>query len=86
MQATLSVRMESNIKDQFDLFCEKVGINASVAVNMFARAVIREQKIPFDIVAPVDPFYSIENQERLLIAAERMEKYGGTKHDVIKTN
>ncbi len=82
-QAILSVRMDEKIKAQFDAFCDKVGMNASVAINMFARAVIREQKIPFEISASSDPFYSIENQERLMLAADRMEKYGGKVHDML---
>ena len=64
-QTTLNVRMDEDIKKEFDLFCSKVGLNASVAVNMFARAVLREKRIPFDITTETDPFYSEKNQDEL---------------------
>ncbi len=57
-QTTLSVRMDEDLKRRFDAFCSDVGMNASVAVNLFARAVVREQRIPFEITT--EPFWSIE--------------------------
>ena len=48
-QTTLSVRMDENIKKRFDAFCADVGMNTSVAVNIFARAVLRQGRIPFMI-------------------------------------
>ena len=57
-QTTLSIRMDEDIKKRFDYFCADAGMNATVAVNMFARAVLREKRIPFEIVGSDDPFYS----------------------------
>ncbi len=48
-QTTLNVRMDENVKKQFDYFCSEIGMNPSVAVNLFAKAVIREQRIPFEL-------------------------------------
>jgi len=48
-RTTFSVRIEAGLKDQFDDFCEEVGINASIAFNMFIRAVLREKRLPFDV-------------------------------------
>ena len=45
----LTVRMDENIKRQFDETLDNIGLNASVAVNMFARLVIRERGIPFAV-------------------------------------
>lgn len=58
-QVDLSIRIEENDKKNFELFCNQTGINVSVAINMFIKAVLREQKIPFEI--KVDPFYSESN-------------------------
>lgn len=63
MTQTLSVRMDSEIKKEFDSGCNSVGMNASVAVNMFAKAVLRERRLPFDVTN--DPFYSKSNMELL---------------------
>ena len=56
-QVTLSVRMDEEVKRLFDSFCAEVGMNASVAVNLFAKTVIRERRIPFEIAAPAEPFF-----------------------------
>lgn len=51
-QATYSVRMDETLKKQFDALCSDFGMNASTAINVFARAVVRERKIPFEIASP----------------------------------
>jgi addiction module RelB/DinJ family antitoxin len=51
-QATFSVRMDESLKEQFDNLCADFGMTASTAINVFARAVVRERKIPFEIVSP----------------------------------
>jgi DNA-damage-inducible protein J len=48
-QATMNVRIDENVKKSFDEFCVGVGLNASVAVNMFVRAVLRSRSIPFAV-------------------------------------
>jgi len=45
----LNVRVDANDKKVFEKFCSSVGMNVSTAVNMFIKAVIREQKLPFEI-------------------------------------
>lgn len=51
-QATFSVRMNETLKKQFDILCSDFGMTASTAINVFARAVVRERKIPFEISSP----------------------------------
>lgn len=53
-QATFSVRMDETLKKQFDDLCSEFGMNATTAFNVFARAVVRERKIPFEIQASSD--------------------------------
>ena len=50
-QATFSVRMDDKLKREFDALCADFGMNATTAFNVFARAVVREKKIPFEIAA-----------------------------------
>jgi addiction module RelB/DinJ family antitoxin len=50
-QATFSVRMDESLKRQFDALCADFGMTATTAFNVFARAVVRERKIPFEIQA-----------------------------------
>ena len=51
---TFSVTMDEELKTNFDKLCDKLGINASIALNILARTVVREQKIPFEIMTKVD--------------------------------
>ena len=46
---TINVRLDANDKKNFEQFCNSVGMNVSTAVNMFIKAVLREQKLPFEI-------------------------------------
>ena len=60
-QATFSVRMDENLKRNFDTLCNEFGMNTSTAINIFARAVVRQRKIPFEITAEsVDTKTSID--------------------------
>lgn len=46
---TFSVRMDPILKKNFELLCDEFGMNMSVAINIFAKAMVRERKIPFEI-------------------------------------
>ena len=72
-QTTLSVRLDEDIKRRFDYICADIGMNASVAVNVFIRAVLREKSIPFELKGNDDPFYNIKTQERLREAMAELE-------------
>ena len=50
-QSTFSVRMEENLKTQFEGLCDSFGMNMNTAFNVFARAVVRERRIPSEISA-----------------------------------
>jgi len=45
--ANLTVRVDEATKKEFDSFCENVGLNATSAVNMFIRTVVRTRALPF---------------------------------------
>lgn len=81
-QTNINIRMDENLKKQFDSFCSEVGMSMSTAFNIFARTVVRQRKIPFEISTEKDPFYSAENIGRLKKSIEQMEKTGGTIHEV----
>ena len=49
--STFSVRMDEKLKKELDELCAQFGMNVSVAINIFARAVVRERRIPFEISA-----------------------------------
>lgn len=59
----VTVRMDAELKKKAEQLYDELGLNMSVAINMFTKAVVREGRIPFDI--KLDPFYSPENQAEL---------------------
>ena len=77
-QTTFSVRMDTEVKRQLDDFCARVGMNATVAFNLFARAVLRERRLPFDITTESDPFYGenslLDLYEKLAKAEQQIER------------
>ena len=48
-QTAMTVRVDNNIKMQFDSLCEQFGMSANAAVNIFINAVVRARAIPFKI-------------------------------------
>lgn len=48
-QAIFSVRMDEDLKKEFEELCNGFGMNMTTAINIFAKAVVRERKIPFEI-------------------------------------
>lgn len=50
---TISARIDEQDKVKFDEFCSSVGLNTSIAINIFIKAVLREKKIPFTITSEV---------------------------------
>ena len=59
--ATLTARVDEKDKASFDAFCSNVGLNTSTAINLFVKAVLRENRIPFEITQAADPFFSEAN-------------------------
>ena len=51
--ANVNIRLDDATKAQFDAFCSEVGISVSAAFNLFAKRVVKEQRIPFDITTEV---------------------------------
>ncbi|MCL2479197.1 MAG: type II toxin-antitoxin system RelB/DinJ family antitoxin [Treponema sp.] len=58
----VTIRLDRDIKEQAEKMFNDLGMNLSTAFNIFARQVLRQGKIPFEIY---DPFYSEKNQIEL---------------------
>ena len=48
-QTAFTVRMDSEVKKQFDELCKDFGMSSNTAFNIFARTVIKKQRIPFEV-------------------------------------
>jgi DNA-damage-inducible protein J len=71
--ATLNVRIDENVKRRFDHFCADVGMTATTAVNLFARAVLREGKIPFEIAEERTPPFVVKSMNDVYEKLEEAE-------------
>ena len=81
-QTTINVRIDEDLKKQFEIFCNETGLNISTAITMFVKTVVRENEIPFKIA--VDPFYSEENMKHLKKAINDLEDGKGVEHELIE--
>ncbi len=70
--ANLNVRMDDEVKRQFDAFCAQVGM----------KTVLREQRIPFSI--STDPFWNETNQDILRRSIAQLDAGMGTRHDLME--
>ncbi len=50
-QSALTIRLDSDLKRQFDNLCEEFGMSTNTAFNIYVRQVIRNRSIPFVIEA-----------------------------------
>ena len=50
-QTAVTIRLDTNTKQQLDVLCQEFGMSVNTAFNIFARSVVRNRKIPFEIQA-----------------------------------
>lgn len=48
-QTNVSIRMDAELKKQFEAFCADVGMSMTTAFTVFAKRVVRENRIPFEV-------------------------------------
>lgn len=58
-QTTVNVRMDADLKREFDKVCNDLGLTMTTAVTILAKKMTREKRIPFEV--SMDPFYSESN-------------------------
>ena len=72
-QTNVNIRMDENLKKQFEAFCSEIGMSMTTAFCVFAKTAVRQNKIPFEISADSDPFYSDANQARLRKSIDQLD-------------
>lgn len=50
--ATVTARVDENVKKEAETLFKKMGLNMSTAMNMFLKKCILEQGIPFELKIP----------------------------------
>ena len=71
-QTLVNFRIDEATKKQMEQICNELGITMSTAFNIFAKKVIREKRIPFDV--SIDPFYSESNMKAIKESIKQLEE------------
>ena len=50
-QTAMTIRMDSELKAEFDKLCNEFGMSANTAFNIYVKTVVRQRRIPFPIEA-----------------------------------
>ena len=53
MTSTITIRMDEELKSQFEELVNDLGLNLTTAITAFAKQSVREQQIPFKLTKNV---------------------------------
>ena len=81
---SITVRMDVDLKKQAETLFDDMGLTMTTAITLFAKAVVRQNKIPFEITA--DPFYSKSNMARLRESIANLNAGKGIEHELIEVD
>ncbi|MCL2026608.1 MAG: type II toxin-antitoxin system RelB/DinJ family antitoxin [Leptospirales bacterium] len=86
-QAMVNFRMDEDIKKGMEQACKDMGMSITTAFTIFATRVSKERRIPFEVVADPNPFYSEANMARLREAiADAKAGRNMTAHELIEVD
>ena len=82
----VNFRMDEQLKHNVEDICARMGLTLTTALTMFCKKLEQERRIPFEITADPDPFYSESNVRYLKGKLDALE--AGTlpleEHDLIE--
>ena len=81
-QTNVNIRMDTQLKKQFEDFCSNVGLTMSTAFNIFAKTSVRQQKIPFEITTAADNYYSESCMKNLLEGVKQLNAGKVVEHNL----
>lgn len=71
---TVSIRLDDQMKKELDEMCDEMGMNITTFFMIYAKKALRDRRIPFEIAAPIDPFYSAANVEQIKRADKQIKE------------
>ena len=87
-QTTFTVSMDEDVERDFNALCENIGMTMTTAICVFAKKAVSEQRIPFDLTANTDLFYSEANMKHLTAIIDGIESGARplTEHELIEVD
>lgn len=82
MERDATISVDSDLMNRASDLCAQMGIPIDVAVEMFFKAIIRTESIPFKVIAS-DPFYSETNLNYLRESIRELDEGRGQIHELI---
>lgn len=82
----VNIRMDEDLKKQSEQLFAEFGMNMTTAFTIFAKAVVRERKIPFEISASIDDFYNEYNQTRLKKSIDALNAGEGVVRQLVEVD
>ena len=71
-QSVINIKMDNNLKKDFDNICQELGLTMATAITMLAQKMIQEKRLPFEV--NLDPFYSKSNLKALDKSIQQMKE------------
>ena len=71
----VNIRIDEATKVAFDKFCQEIGLSVSAAFNIFAKTVVREQRIPFELTTEVPNSVTLSAKNEYSDMISYPEKY-----------
>ena len=84
----VNFRMDAQLKKNVEEICQRMGMNLTTALTICCKKIEQERRIPFDVTADPDPFYSESNLRELKRRYDEIQK--GTaklkEHELIEVD
>ena len=81
-QTNINIRMDLELKKQFEKFCKETGLNMSTAFNMFVKSMLRTGGLPFEARIEnynVETIKAIQETENIINGKVKRPTYKNTK-------
>ena len=86
-QTMISIRMDENLKREMDNICQELGLTMTTAFTVFAKQMVREQKIPFEVSATTsrEEMSDMTIDEQLTIVANELADEFECEHIITRS-
>ena len=75
-QTATTIRLDADLKAEFDKLCEEFGMSANTAFNIYVKTVVRQRRIPFQIEVANQECINTKGWDAVLQLGKQAEKAG----------